>query len=110
MAVVDVQCPSCHTLDVVKYGRQPNGAQRYRCCNPECQRRIFLLDYHGRHDGHDLQRRIIEMALFGSGAMETAQLLGADADDVYQVYHKLTQFSWHPSMEPPAFHAMLAMR
>ncbi|MBF0159762.1 MAG: IS1 family transposase [Magnetococcales bacterium] len=110
MAVIDVQCPSCHTLDVVKYGRQANGAQRYRCCNPDCDRRVFLLDYHSHRDGHDRRRQIIEMALFGTGAMETAQLLGADAEEVVQLYHRLTQFSWHPSMEPASFQAMLSAR
>ena len=46
MAVVAVQCPECGSEEVVKYGRQPNGEQRYRCNNRDCARRIFLLQYH----------------------------------------------------------------
>ena len=46
MAVVAVQCPECGSPEVVKYGQQANGEQRYRCNNPSCQRRIFLLQYH----------------------------------------------------------------
>jgi transposase-like protein len=34
MAVVPVQCPQCQSPAVVKYGKQPNGVQRYRCQNP----------------------------------------------------------------------------
>jgi hypothetical protein len=28
MAFVPVQCPQCHTTDVVQYGKQANGTQR----------------------------------------------------------------------------------
>ena len=41
MAVVAVQCPECGSQEVVKYGRQPNGEQRYRCNYRHCVRRIF---------------------------------------------------------------------
>ena len=30
MAVVAVQCPECESHEVVRYGRQANGEQRYR--------------------------------------------------------------------------------
>jgi len=43
MAVVQVQCPDCHSTDVVQYGKQANGTQRYRCDNRACPRTIFLL-------------------------------------------------------------------
>ena len=33
MAFVQVQCPDCHRTDVVQYGKQANGTQRYRCNN-----------------------------------------------------------------------------
>jgi hypothetical protein len=41
VAVVAVQCPACGSYEVVKYGQQPNSAQRYRCTNPHCQREAF---------------------------------------------------------------------
>jgi transposase-like protein len=43
MALVHVQCPQCQRIDVVQYGKQANGTQRYHCNNPNCQRTIFLL-------------------------------------------------------------------
>ena len=46
MAVVEVQCPECGSPEVVRYGRQANGEQRYRCNNVDCTRRIFFLRYH----------------------------------------------------------------
>ena len=42
MAVVEVQYPECGSPEVVRYGRQANGEQRYRRNNVACARRIFL--------------------------------------------------------------------
>jgi transposase-like protein len=50
MAWVYVQCPDCQSLDVVQYGKQANGAQRYRCNERDCPRTIFLLQYQDK--GH----------------------------------------------------------
>ena len=41
MVVVSVQCPQRQGIHVVKYGKQTNGTQRYRCHNPDYPRRIF---------------------------------------------------------------------
>jgi len=43
MVYLPVQCPYCHSTEVIKAGRQANGAQRYRCHNEQCVRWIFLL-------------------------------------------------------------------
>jgi transposase-like protein len=43
MVYVVVQCPHCHSTEVIKAGKQANGAQRYQCQNEQCVRRIFLL-------------------------------------------------------------------
>ena len=48
MVYVPVQCPHCHSTQVIKAGKQPNGAQRYRCKNDLCERQIFLLQYQDR--------------------------------------------------------------
>ena len=45
MVYVPVQCPYCHSTEVIKAGKQANGTQRYRCQNEHCARRIFLLHY-----------------------------------------------------------------
>ena len=76
MAVVEVQCPECRSPEVVRYGRQANGEQRYRCNNVTCKRKIFLLQYH--HTGRlpAVKRQIVEMALKGSGIRDTAGVLG----------------------------------
>jgi transposase-like protein len=37
-----------HSADVVQYGKQANGTQRYRCDNRACPRTIFLLQYRAK--------------------------------------------------------------
>lgn len=76
MATVPVQCPCCQSLEVIKTGKQPNGAQRYRCQNAACLRTIFQLDYCDRGRVPAVKRQIIEMALNGSGIRDTARVLG----------------------------------
>ena len=75
MAVVAVQCPECGSEEVVKYGKQPNGEQRYRCNNPHCQRRILLLQCYNTGWVPGVKQQIIEMALNGSGIRDTARVL-----------------------------------
>src|SRR5215510_10375004 len=41
MTYVLVHCPDCQGVDVVRYGKQRHGPQRYRCNNPDCPRHIF---------------------------------------------------------------------
>ena len=50
MATIQVSCPDCHSTQVIKAGKQPNGTQRYRCQNLTCERTIFQLIHvaHGR--------------------------------------------------------------
>ena len=75
MAVVEVQCPECGSRAVVKYGRQANGAQRFRCDNLDCERRIFLLQYQNQGRLPEVKRQMVDMALNGSGIRDTARVL-----------------------------------
>ena len=43
MVTIPVWCPHCYSTEVIKAGKQANGAQRYQCQNGQCARRIFLL-------------------------------------------------------------------
>jgi len=59
----------------VKYGRQANGAQRFRCDNLDCERRIFLLQYQNKGRLPEIKRQMVDMALNGSGIRDTARVL-----------------------------------
>jgi transposase-like protein len=88
VAVVAVRCPECGSRKVVKYGRQPNGEQRYRCNKPHCKRRIFLLQYHNTGWVPEVKQRIVEMALNGSGIRDTARVLGVSPTTVITTLKK----------------------
>ena len=88
MAVVAVQCPECGSPEVVKYGQQPNGEQRYRCNNLSCQRRIFLLRYHNTGWVPEVKQQLVAMALNGSGIRDTARVLGVSPTTVMTTLKK----------------------
>jgi transposase-like protein len=76
MATISVQCPRCNGAEVIKAGKQPNGAQRYRCQKAECDRTIFQLAYGDKGRLPEIKRQIVAMALNGSGVRDTARVLG----------------------------------
>jgi insertion element IS1 protein InsB len=82
VAVVEVRCPECGSRAVVKYGRQANGAQRYRCNNRHCERRIFLLRYHNTGRLPEVKQQVVDMALNGSGIRDTTRVLGVSPTTV----------------------------
>jgi transposase-like protein len=70
-----VQCPHCQSTEVIKAGKQAHGAQRYRCQNEQCARRIFLLQYQDRGRAPEIRRQVVDMAIHGSGVRDTARVL-----------------------------------
>ncbi len=88
MAIVEVQCPECGTREVVKYGRQANGQQRYRCNNLDCGRMIFLLHYHDKGRLPEVKRQMVDLALNGSGIRDTARVLGVSPTTVLTTLKK----------------------
>ena len=75
MVSVPVQCPYCHSMAVIRAGKQSNGAQRYQCQNGQCARRIFLLQYQDRGRVPEIRRQVVDLALNGSGIRDTARVL-----------------------------------
>src|SRR6185436_10472331 len=88
MAMMAVSCPECHSIQVIKAGKQPNGTQRYRCQNPACQRTIFQLAYVAQGRLPETQRLSVEMTLNGSGIRDTARVLRVSPVTVLSVLKK----------------------
>src|SRR4029450_8068623 len=88
MVSVPVQCPYCHSTEVIKAGKQANGAQRYRCQNGQCARRIFLLHSRARGRIPEVRRQVVDMALNGSGVRDTARVLRISPTTVIAVLKK----------------------
>jgi transposase-like protein len=72
---IAVTCPGCHSTDVVRNGKSPQGKQRYLCRNQECPRCSFILDYTNQGYQPEVKRKISEMAVNGSGIRDTARVL-----------------------------------
>ncbi len=88
MVTIQVHCPNCESIDVIKAGRPPNGAPRYRCRNTACARTIFQLDYSDKGRLPQTKRQIVEMAMNGSGIRDTARVLGIGTGTVIRELKK----------------------
>ncbi|MEO5333145.1 MAG: hypothetical protein H7839_14080 [Magnetococcus sp. YQC-5] len=100
MAVLEVRCPECNGLNVVKYGRQPNGKQRYLCQDPNCGRRIFLFGSVQESSMVRMpaeMRHVIERALSGGTIEETARELRLPTGTVAEVFQVLARFNAPPA-------------
>ena len=75
MVLIPVRCPHCGSDQVVKRGKTENAKQRYLCQQPECQTKTFILDYDYQGYLPEVKKRIIDMALNGSGIRDTARVL-----------------------------------
>jgi transposase-like protein len=100
---VPVQCPQCHSTEVIKAGKQANGTQRYQCQNDRCARHIFLLQYQDRGRVPEIRRQVVDMALNGSGVRDTARVLRISPTTVIAVLKKSRRAAARSSRSgPPA--------
>ena len=83
-----VECPQCHSTEVVKHGKSAVGKQRYRCQNSNCPYRTFVLTqtYPGRT--REVKQQIVEMTLNGSGVRDIARVLHISPTTVIQELKK----------------------
>src|SRR4249920_2011142 len=88
MVSVPVQCPYCHSTEVIKAEKQANGAQRYQCQNEQCGRRIFLLQYQDRGRVPEVRRQVVDMVINVSGIRDTARVLRISPTTVIAVLKK----------------------
>src|SRR5215467_12027516 len=88
MTSVLVHCPDCQGVDVVRYGKQRHGPQRYRCNNTDCPRHIFLLHYQQPRRPPAVKHQMVDMALNGSGIRDTARVLRVSPTTVINTLKK----------------------
>jgi insertion element IS1 protein InsB len=82
MTFIAVQCPHCHSEQIVKRGKTRRGTQRYLCQNMACATGSFLLDYPNRGCLPEVKHTIIDMRLNASGVRDTARVLRISTDTV----------------------------
>ena len=93
MTYVPVHCPDCQGVDVVRYGKQRHGPQRYRCNNSDCPRHIFLLHYQNQGRLPAVKHQMVDMALNGSGIRDTARVLRVSPTTVINTLKKRVRFT-----------------
>src|SRR6266508_5028085 len=82
MTFIAVQCPHCHSEQVVKRGKTDSGTQRYLCQNTVCVKGSFLLDYRNRGCLPEVKQTSIDMSVNASGIRDTARVLRISTDTV----------------------------
>ena len=75
MAVINVFCPGCGGLNVVKHGKLPSGEQRYHCNDSDCEQKTFILNYQYEGCLPEVKAKIVDMAMNASGIRDTARVL-----------------------------------
>ena len=75
MGLEPVLCPNCKSSQIVKHGKTAEGKQRYKCCNQECSRHSFILDYSHRGYLPIIKQQISDMAMNDSGIRDPARVL-----------------------------------
>lgn len=72
----------CHGTDIVKFGKTPEGKQRYKCREEVCSGRTFILDYSRPGSLRSVKQQIVDMAMNGSGMRDTARVLHVSPNTV----------------------------
>ena len=88
MAKIDVKCPKCEEINVVRHGKNARKVQRYRCMNVECDKNTFILDYTYNGSKPGISEAIVNMAANASGVRDTARVLKISQDKVMKVLKK----------------------
>ena len=69
-----LHCPHCDGTEVVRHGQTRQGKPRYRCREPPCAGRTFLLDYTSMGQSPEVKPPIVDRALNASGIRDTARV------------------------------------
>jgi insertion element IS1 protein InsB len=88
MTFIAVQCPHCHSEQIVKRGKTGCGTQRYLCQNTGGAPGSFLLDYRNQGCVPEVKQSIIAMSLNASGIRDTARGLRISTDTVVRELKK----------------------
>jgi len=69
-------------LILITYDKTPQDKQRYRCHEPLCEERTFVLDYTYHGQSRQVKQQIIDMALSSSRIQDTTRVLHVSTNTV----------------------------
>jgi transposase-like protein len=84
----EITCPDCGSNQIMKSGRSASGTQRYRCQNPDCETKTFMLAYRYKACRPGIKEQVVEMAINGSGIRDTARVLKINKNTVISTLKK----------------------
>lgn len=84
----EIKCPKCHSSEIKMVGESTHGTPRYRCDNPECKTKTFMLSYRYRACEPGIKEQAVEMAINGSGIRDTARVLKINKNTVISALKK----------------------
>ena len=87
MATVQVKCPHCSGLNVVKNGYNKRGTQRYYCRDTHCKS-YFLLEYAYNGSKPGINEQIVKMTANASGIRDISRVLDISTDKVMSTLKK----------------------
>ena len=82
MVYIPVKCPHCGSENIKKNGKMKSGKQRYLCCNEDCKKTAFILDYTYNAYNPEVREQIFFSIVNGNGTRATARLLNIAKDTV----------------------------
>ena len=85
--MVQVKCPYCGEVDVVKNGINKRGAQKYHCRKNDCKS-YFLLDYAYNGSKPGIDEQIIKMTANASGIRDISRVLDVSKQKVQDTLKK----------------------
>jgi transposase-like protein len=85
---IEVRCPNCHSNNIIKAGFTGQGKQRYLCKEIDYSSKTFLLNDSYQACFLEIKKRMIDMAINGSGIRDTARVLKMSPNSVIQEIKK----------------------
>src|SRR5262245_42452555 len=82
MTFIAVECPHCHSEQIIKRGKTRRGTQRYLCQNRAWDKGSDQLDNRTRGFWPGVKHTIIDMSLNASRVRDTARVLRISTDTV----------------------------
>jgi transposase-like protein len=97
MIIQILHCPHCQGTDIVRHGQTHQGKQRYRCREPRCAGRTFLLDYSYQGQSLTVKEQVVDMAMNASGIRDTARVLHVSTNTIMTELKKRHLTSTRPN-------------
>ena len=118
MAMVKVKCPYCGSKEVLLYGKNSTGKQRYLCRNKSCAHKTFQMEYRNNACRPGVHEKIVKQVheeylkkIEGENPIDVliCKTISTEMDEMWSFYHDKSHQIWlwwaidHATNTPLAF-------